>query len=67
MSAATSPELDRVFEWRRDQFLRDGFKLRQAVRLAEDGADHHEAERLLRAGCPHEIAYRLLKTNPGSR
>lgn len=40
-----------VLSYVESRFMELGFNVRQAVELAERGADWHQADRLLRAGC----------------
>jgi hypothetical protein len=57
-----SPELDRVYNWRRAQLTTLGVTWDAAMLLAADARlDVHELERLLAAGCPLPTALRILQ------
>jgi hypothetical protein len=49
-----------VRRWRRSQFMRMGFGLRDAQRLTSEAVDLGEMRRLVGAGCPLETARRIL-------
>jgi hypothetical protein len=53
-------EVQRVRQWRRAQFMRLGFGLREAQRLANDAVDLNAMRLLVSAGCPPETAERIL-------
>jgi hypothetical protein len=49
-----------VRRWRRAQFMRMGFTLRDAQRLTAAPVDLAEMRRLVAAGCPLSTAQRIL-------
>jgi hypothetical protein len=49
-----------IRRWRRAQFMRMGFGLRDAQRLTVEPVDLGEMRRLVNSGCPLEIARRIL-------
>lgn len=53
-------EEKRIYAWRRDEFLRLGYRLPDAEQLAVKRVDPHDVERLLGKGCPLETAARIL-------
>ena len=57
---AADEELLLVRRWRRAQFMRLGFGLRDAQRLTGEAVDVTEMRRLVSAGCPLETARRIL-------
>lgn len=50
----------RVRRWRRTQFMRMGFGLREAQRLTTEAVDLGAMRRLVASGCPLETARRIL-------
>jgi hypothetical protein len=53
-------ELLLVRRWRRAQFMRMGFGLRDAQRLTSQAVDVADMRRLVAEGCPLETAQRIL-------
>jgi hypothetical protein len=49
-----------IRRWRRSQFIRLGFSLRQAHELTAAQVDLGQMRRLIAEGCPHETARRIL-------
>jgi hypothetical protein len=49
-----------VRRWRRGQFMRLGFGLKDAQRLTTEAVDLGEMRRLVASGCPLDTAQRIL-------
>ena len=57
---AADEEVLLVRRWRRAQFMRMGFGLRDAQHLTGEAVDVADMRRLVSAGCPLETARRIL-------
>jgi hypothetical protein len=59
-AAGTSPEIQLVRSWRREQFHELGFTLTEAYELADAPVDLDMARRIIAAGCSRQTAIRIL-------
>jgi hypothetical protein len=58
--AGTSPEIQLVRSWRREQFHELGFTLTEAYELADAPVDLDMARRIIAAGCSRQTAIKIL-------
>jgi hypothetical protein len=59
-AAGTSPEIQLVRSWRREQFHELGFTLTEAYELADAPVDLDVARRIIAAGCSRQTAIKIL-------
>jgi hypothetical protein len=59
-AAGTSPEIQLVRSWRREQFHELGFTLTEAYELADAPVDLDMARRIIAAGCSRQTAIKIL-------
>jgi hypothetical protein len=59
-AAGSSPEIQLVRTWRREQFHELGFTLTEAYALADAPVDLDVARRIIAAGCSRQTAIRIL-------